>query len=81
MVTKYCGRMQAEGEEISEAPAGEKVAVSITDVTIGRQLIEGDTCYSYISPHDYEKLKNSELSADDELILKELRDIRLHKNE
>jgi translation initiation factor 5B len=48
--------LQAEGENVSEAKAGERVAVSMDGVTIGRQVSEGDTLENVLNERDIEML-------------------------
>ena len=49
--------IQSGGENISEAKAGEKVAISMEDVTVGRDLYEGDTIDVYLRDEDIATLK------------------------
>ncbi len=66
--------LQAEGENVDMAKAGEKVAVSMDGVTVGRQISEGDTLENVLSEKDFEilnKLK-SKLSADERKLLDEM---------
>lgn len=72
--------IQSEGESVQQANAGEKVAVSIDDVTIGRQLHEGDVVYSFVSSEDMAKIDKDELSDEEKQVIRELRDIRRSKN-
>ncbi len=59
--------IEKEGKVISEAKAGEKVAVSMDDLTVGRQVCEGDTLTTVLSEDDvkvlrelYDRLTDSE---------------------
>lgn len=59
--------IQLEGKTISEAKKDDKVAISIENITIGRQLNEGDKLLSALSENDlkilrevYDKLTDSE---------------------
>jgi translation initiation factor 5B len=45
--------IQEEGESIESATKGDEVAVSITSVTVGRQIEEGDELYTDITGKDY----------------------------
>lgn len=45
--------IQDDGESIDTASKGEEVAVSITDVTVGRQIDEGDELLTDIPAEDY----------------------------
>ncbi|MEK6909464.1 MAG: translation initiation factor IF-2 [Candidatus Aenigmatarchaeota archaeon] len=60
-------QVQREGKTITEAKKGDKVAVSVEDVTIGRHIFEGDKLFSALSENDlkilrevYDKLTDSE---------------------
>ncbi|MCK5016369.1 MAG: translation initiation factor IF-2, partial [Candidatus Peribacteraceae bacterium] len=44
--------LQAEGKNVNSAKAGDKVAVSMDGVTIGRQINEGDTLENYVRDKD-----------------------------
>ena len=68
--------IQSGGEKVERAVAGEEVAVSIDDVSVGRHIHEGDVLYSFISAEDLAELKKTELSDEDMRILKEIRDIK-----
>jgi translation initiation factor 5B len=66
--------LQAEGENIGEAKAGEKVAVSMDGVTIGRQISEGDTLENALNERDIEILNRikHKLSEDERRLLEEI---------
>jgi len=49
--------MQKEGKAVYEAKRGDKVAVSIEGVTVGRHINEGDILYSAVSDNDMKILK------------------------
>jgi translation initiation factor 5B len=48
--------LQSEGENVSEAQAGEKVAVSIDGAVVGRNVQEGDELDVKLTDHDIEVL-------------------------
>lgn len=76
---KVCGRikqMQKEKETIKAAKTGEKVAIAIDGVTIGRQINEGDIVYSFLSTEDLQKLPEEDLTEDELYVLKEIRKLR-----
>ena len=50
-------QIQSQGENVTEAKIGDKVAVSITGPTVGRQIKEGDILFTGLSGEDYKKLK------------------------
>jgi len=57
---KVIGRVkeiQSEGRSISQAIKGERVAISIDDAIVGRNVFENDTLISELSKEDIEKLK------------------------
>jgi translation initiation factor 5B len=66
--------LQAEGENVGEAKAGEKVAVSMDGVTIGRQISEGDTLENVLSEKDVETLNRikHKLPPDERALLEEI---------
>lgn len=60
-------QVQREGKTIAEAKKGDKVAISVEDVTIGRHIFEGDKLVSALGENDlkilrevYDKLTDSE---------------------
>jgi len=69
--------MQQEQESIEKAEKGKQVAVSLPNVTIGRQLHEGDILYSAVSEEQFRKLKEfrKNLSHEEISVLKEIADI------
>jgi len=48
--------LQAEGDNVDQAKAGDKVAVSMEGVTVGRQISEGDTLENDLRERDFEVL-------------------------
>jgi len=69
--------MQKEKKNIQEAEKGEQVALSLTNITIGRQVNEEDILYSYINEDEFRTLKKFKefLSKDDKEVLKEIAEI------
>ncbi|MCK4531425.1 MAG: translation initiation factor IF-2, partial [Candidatus Aenigmarchaeota archaeon] len=65
--------LQSEGENVEKAKIGEKVAVSVGGVTIGRQINEGDTLETVMSEKDFEVLKKlkAKLPEDERKLLEE----------
>ncbi len=65
--------LQAEGEKVEKAKIGDKVAVSVDGVTIGRQIDEGDTLETVLSGRDFEILERlkSKLPEDEKRLLEE----------
>lgn len=68
--------IQMEKETIKLAKSGEKVAIAIENVTIGRQLNEGDIVYPFISSEDMAQINKEELSGEELQVLKEIREIK-----
>jgi translation initiation factor 5B len=70
--------MQEENENISEAEAGKQVAIAMPDVTIGRQVREGDILYSDINEDEFRKLKELKkyLNSSEVSVLKEIVEIK-----
>ncbi|MFH1404234.1 MAG: translation initiation factor IF-2 [Candidatus Altiarchaeota archaeon] len=68
--------MQESGEKIDEAKAGDRIAVSIDSVMVGRHFNEDDTLYTFISMEDFDALKQTELSDEEKQILREVREIK-----
>jgi translation initiation factor 5B len=69
--------MQKEKEKIDEAKKGEKVAIAIDGVTIGRQLNESSIVYSFLSDEDIVQLKEKEeLSDAEKELMKEIKEIK-----
>lgn len=49
--------IQADGENVPEAKAGSRVAISMPDVVVGKNVKEGDTIETKLSKNDMENLK------------------------
>lgn len=66
--------LQAEGENVESAKSGERVAVSMDGVTIGRQISEGDTLETAMRERDFEILKTlkQKLPEDERKLLEEI---------
>lgn len=74
--------IQKEKETVSEAKKGEQVAMSLINVTIGRQIKEGDILYSDIPEDHYRKFKDVKeyLNRDEKELLKEIALIKRKSN-
>ena len=74
--------MQQEQENIEKAEKGKQVAVSLPDVTIGRQLNEGDILYSAVPEEHFRKFKEFKnlLSQEEINLLKEIAEIMRKSN-
>ena len=66
-------QIQKEGKNINEAKTGDKVAVSMEEPTIGRQINEGDILISAITRGGIQGLKEvwDKLHDDEKMLLKE----------
>jgi translation initiation factor 5B len=69
--------LQAEGDNVPMAKAGDKVAVSMDNVTIGRQINEGDELENALSGRDLEILARvkHKLPEDERRMLDEMQQI------
>ena len=70
----YVKEIQLNKENVKNVEKGKQVAVSIPNVTGGRQLHEGDIIYTDISPIDYREFRKHAnlLSPDEKELLKEI---------
>ncbi|MBI5347067.1 MAG: translation initiation factor IF-2 [Candidatus Aenigmarchaeota archaeon] len=75
-------QIQKEGNDMDEAKIGDKVAVSITGPTVGRQIRESDELYTNIEAEEYKKLKKFEdlLTQNERQTLDEIAGIKKRKN-
>ena len=66
-----------DGEQtVDRAKQGDEVAVAINGVTIGRQVKTGEDLYIDIPEGDARKLRNIELTFDENRVLEEIREIK-----
>lgn len=63
-------------KSLDYAEQGEEVAIAVEDVTVGRQISEKDELYLNIPQGDAEKLKEFELTFDEERVLDEIKEIK-----
>jgi translation initiation factor 5B len=82
---KIIGRIlaiQKEKKNIDIAIKNDKVAISIDDAVVGRNLFEDDILYTFISENDYRKFKENKDILNDEQkeILKEIANIMRKEN-
>ena len=75
--------MQLDQDNVEKAERGKKVAISLPNVTVGRQINEGDVLFSAIPEEDFRKLKElkKHLKKEEIKILKEIAVIMRKKNE
>ena len=71
-------QIQSQGENVSEAKTGDKVAISISGPTVGRQINESDVLYTDVNSEEYKKLKKNEqlLTEMEKRILEEIKNIK-----
>ncbi len=74
--------IQHEQDSITKAEKGKQVAVSLPNVTVGRQIHEGDILYSAIIESEFRKLKDLKklLTPQDIEVLKEIAEIKRKDN-
>jgi len=74
--------VQDAGKNLEEAKPGEQVAVAMPNVTIGRQLKEGDILYSDVNEVEFKRLKELKnfLNSEEIQILKEVAEIKRRDN-
>ncbi len=63
-------------ESLKEVRQGAEVAVALTEVTVGRQIKEGDVLYINLPEGDARKLQDEDLPPDDRMALEETIDIK-----
>jgi len=75
-------QIQEEQKNKSEAEKGKEVAVSLDQITVGRQVQEGEILYSSIPEEDFRKLKELKhlLSKEELAVLKEIALIKRELN-
>ena len=75
--------IEDEGKKLPELKVGEKAAVSVEGITIGRQVKEGDTLFISMSETNFRSLKAKKelLSKADVAVLKELAEIKRKEKE
>jgi translation initiation factor 5B len=78
----YAKSLQHDGESVSQAESGKEIAVSIPDLTVGRQITEEDTLYSNLSESEFRELKKKKklLKKEEIEILKEISEIKRKNN-
>ena len=80
-ITRVRG-IQKENKPINQAEENKQVAVSLENVTVGRQINEGDILYSAIPEDDFRKIKKltKYLTKNEIETLKEIAEIMRKKN-
>jgi len=74
--------MQEDKKSVQEAGKGKQIAVSLPNVTAGRQVKEGDVLFSALSEQEFIALKKNArfLSKDEIQVLKEIAEIYREEN-
>jgi translation initiation factor 5B len=74
--------IQAEQLNVEKAEKDKQVAISMDNVTIGRQLNEGDVLYSDMTENEFRKMKELKnlLTKEDIELLKEISEIKRKQN-
>ena len=74
--------IQSEKQNVTTAERGLRVAISFENVTVGRQIKEGDILYSSIPEEHFREMKNYKeyLSSDEIQLLKEIAEIMRKQN-
>lgn len=49
--------IESEGQKLEELPAGQRAAISVEGITVGRQVKEGDTLFVAVDESSFRKLK------------------------
>jgi translation initiation factor 5B len=75
-------QIQSQGETVEEAGVGDKIAVSITGVTMGRQIKENDILFTDITENDYKMLMKYPLLMQDSerKVLEEILELKRKQN-
>lgn len=78
----YIHQLQHDKKTVSSAKAGDEVACSVQDVTIGRQLFEEEVYYTFPPSHEAKQLLNKfmhKLSTEEQEVLNEIVEIQRKK--
>jgi len=70
--------IESEGQKIEELPPGQRAAISVDGITVGRQVKEGDTLFVAVDENSFKRLKaKKELLTKSEVdCLKEIAELR-----
>jgi translation initiation factor 5B len=70
--------IENEGQKLDELPAGQRAAISVDGITVGRQVKEGDILFVAVDEESFRKLKaKKELITKSEIdCLKEIAELR-----
>jgi translation initiation factor 5B len=75
-------QVQKDGASVKSAEKGDKVAISLEGVTVGRQIQEGDLFYSALNESEFNKYKEVKdlIKGDEKALLKEIAEIMRREN-
>lgn len=70
--------LESEGQKIEELPPGQRAAISVDGITVGRQVKEGDTLFVAVDEESFRRLKaKKELLSQSEIdCLREIAELR-----
>jgi len=68
--------IQKDKEGIKSIQAPDESSISIENVTVGRQVNEGDILYVHITAEDMAKIKAEDLTEDEKSVLREMRELK-----
>ena len=71
--------IQLEKENLHSAETGAKVAVSIDDITIGRQFEENDLVYTFMPLDEIQRIKPEDYSEQELQLIKHIKEIQKNK--
>ncbi len=74
--------IQADKESVDKLEKGKQAAISVPNITIGRQINENDILYADIPEEDFKKFKRYKeyLKEDQKMVLKEIAEIKRESN-
>ncbi len=74
--------IQVEGENVDKVEKGKQAAISLPNITVGRQIFENFTLYTDVPETDFRKLKEMKnyLNPDEVSLLREIALIKRKKN-
>ena len=70
--------IQSEGKNVEQAQQGQEIAISLPNITYGRQIQEDDFLYSSLNAEEFLKLKENKkyLNGDELALLQEIAEIK-----
>ncbi|MBU0763108.1 MAG: translation initiation factor IF-2 [Candidatus Altiarchaeota archaeon] len=76
---KICGKVKAiqmRGESLEKAEKGDKVALSIDDMIVGKNACEEDILYTFLSNDDLGRLNPDDLTDDEKQLVREIKKMK-----